>query len=97
MRGYGNSSAFSRCLLGGHNCVIFSKMKFTETMLSWTGAGVILFLSGLVWFFKQYHGKGHFLEDIHWSGSYVLAISGLTMILLSLLFYFMDKDSAEKE
>jgi len=72
-------------------------MKLREFALPWTGLGGIVFLSGLTWFFKQYHGKGQFLNDVHWSGSYVLAITGLAMILISLLFYFMDKSSAEKE
>jgi len=54
-----------------------------------------MFLSGLVFFLKQVRTLEQFLKAVQYNGGYLLAVTGLTIVLVSLLF--LEKDSAEKE
>ena len=68
-----------------------------DLVLSWAGIGGIAFLSGLVIFLREVHTRSQFLKGVHLSGGYLLSIAGLTVVCISLLFLFLDKEPAEKE
>jgi len=72
-------------------------MKFNQVAWAWLGAGGIAFLSGLILFVSNLKGKGAFLKMVHASPAYLLAMTGLFVIFVSILFLIPDKGQMPKE
>jgi hypothetical protein len=72
-------------------------MKFNQAAFAWLGAGGIAFLSGLILLISSLKGKGAFLKMVHTSPSYLLAMTGLFIMLVSALFLVPDKGQISKE
>ena len=72
-------------------------MKLNQAAIIWLGAGGIGFLSGLILFFSNLKGKGAFLKMVHTSPAYLLAMTGLFIVFVSILFLVPDKGQMPKE
>lgn len=72
-------------------------MKSKQTAMAWLGAGTIAFLSGLILFFADSKARSAFLNTLHTSPTYLLAMAGLFVIFVSALFFTLDKGKIPEE